>query len=584
MTALQSISHDSLITTIYEPQKQYNITPIAANSAGGFEWPKPYKMAKHGLILEGENGDIQIAGRFDVMGLCRQSDGGSWGLMLAFYDPDKTLKQIEVSNAEICSERGEATASLANQGLSIKRQRALKTALSVAYDAAQSQNKRVLLVNKGGWIYEGGAFCIGDTIIQSDKETSILRQGNPEKFEVKGLLQDWQNHIAAPSIGNSRLIMALCAAFAAPLLRLIDCQGFGLHFYGGSSCGKTTALKVGNSVYGLKTGNWRATDNGLEAKASDHNDLLLCLDEIGQADSKTASETAYMLANGEGKSRANRSGGARNSLSWRVLVLSTGEITLSQAIAQSGRKTMAGQEVRLVNIAADCGAGFGVFEVLPNGTTGAVFSNQLQDAAARFSGAAGVAFIKAIQKDNGTAIKALVIETQKKLAVAFPDIEPQAGRVLSNLAICAAAGEYASNNGIVPWPKGEAIRAVKSCFAAWLGERGKGDFEVQAVLDAVRGFIELHGASRFENEGDNKQTIINRAGFIQNVNGERCFCFYSGVWKDEVLKGQNTKFANKVLIERGFLIAGEDGNASRPQRFNGNVGRAYIIKEAIINE
>jgi uncharacterized protein (DUF927 family) len=62
----------------------------------------------------------------------------------------------------------------------------------------------------------------------------------------------------------------------------------------------------------------------LEAVAESHNDSLLCLDEISQVDSKEAGETAYMLANGHGKSRAQRDGSSRQAALWRLLFLSTG--------------------------------------------------------------------------------------------------------------------------------------------------------------------------------------------------------------------------------------------------------------------
>jgi uncharacterized protein (DUF927 family) len=56
---------------------------------------------------------------------------------------------------------------------------------------------------------------------------------------------------------------------------------------------------------------WRATSNGLEGVAALHCDSLLCLDEMGQVDSREGGHIAYMLANGVGKTRATRTGEAR---------------------------------------------------------------------------------------------------------------------------------------------------------------------------------------------------------------------------------------------------------------------------------
>lgn len=107
-------------------------------------------------------------------------------------------------------------------------------------------------------------------------------------FEPSGTLEDWQKNVAIPCLGNPLLELAIAFAFTGPLLEPCGLEGGGLHFFGPSSCGKTTALKVAGSVCGGggKYGyirQWRATDNALEGTAATHCDNLLCLDEIGQA-------------------------------------------------------------------------------------------------------------------------------------------------------------------------------------------------------------------------------------------------------------------------------------------------------------
>ena len=48
-------------------------------------------------------------------------------------------------------------------------------------------------------------------------------------------------------------------------------------------------------------------------------------------------EAAYLLANGQGKARASRTGAARQSARWRLLFLSAGEESLSALMTQAGR-------------------------------------------------------------------------------------------------------------------------------------------------------------------------------------------------------------------------------------------------------
>ena len=73
-----------------------------------------------------------------------------------------------------------------------------------------------------------------------------------------------------------------------------------------------------------------------------------------------------MLASGMGKARAGRGGEGRTPAAWRVLFLSSGEIGLAAKVAEDGRcrKLTAGQQVRVIDIPADAGAGLGLLEAL----------------------------------------------------------------------------------------------------------------------------------------------------------------------------------------------------------------------------
>src|SRR5262249_21133061 len=150
-----------------------------------------------------------------------------------------------------------------------------------------------------------------------------------------------------------RLAFGISVAFAPPLMELVGETSGGVHYRGTSSIGKTTVLYMAGSVWGSGgmngfTRTWRATSNGLEATAECHCDALLCLDELSQMDSREAGETAYMLSNGSGKSRARRDGSSRDAAQWRLLFLSTGEISLADKMNETGRQARAGQEIRLL--------------------------------------------------------------------------------------------------------------------------------------------------------------------------------------------------------------------------------------------
>ena len=102
---------------------------------------------------------------------------------------------------------------------------------------------------------------------------------------------------------------------------------------------------------------------------------------------------AYMLANGARKNRATRTGGARDIATWRILFLSTGEISLADKIAESGKRARAGQSVRVVDIPADAGKGHGLFDTLHDFASGAALADHLRLAGEAHSGHAGRAFL-----------------------------------------------------------------------------------------------------------------------------------------------------------------------------------------------
>ena len=165
-----------------------------------------------------------------------------------------------------------------------------------------------------------------------------------------------------------------------------------------------------------------------------------------------------MLANGQGKSRANKSGALRPNYEWRVIFLSTGEISLSSKIAENGKRSTAGQEVRVIDIPADAGQGMGIFEKLHGFSRPDLLADALKDANARHYGHAARVFIAEIVKDvpGVTAeIRELIAEAASKICPEKAD--GQVRRVARRFAVAACAGELAISFGILPWPARTAI-------------------------------------------------------------------------------------------------------------------------------
>ena len=121
-----------------------------------------------------------------------------------------------------------------------------------------------------------------------------------------------------------------------------------------------------------------------------------------------------MLANGSGKARAGKNGAARSRQEWRLLFLSAGEVGLAQHIREAGKKAKAGQTVRLVDIPADAGQGFGIFDTLHGCTSGAALSKQFIDAAAIYYGTAAQSFLECITQPEHWANLPAAIKTHNQ--------------------------------------------------------------------------------------------------------------------------------------------------------------------------
>lgn len=438
-------------------------------------------------------------------------------------------------------------------------------------------------------------------------ERIILQTAAPldHAYRQSGTLTSWSDNVARYAAGNSRLVLAISAAFAGPLLHPTGSESGGFHFRGASSSGKTTALIVGGSAWGgggvrgyVRT--WRATANGLESVAALHCDTLLCLDEMGQVDGREVGQIAYMLSNGQGKTRAGRGGEGRTPAEWRVMFLSSGEIGLSDKMSEDGRgqRAAAGQQVRVVDILADAGTGLGLFETLHGFPDADAFARHLKAAANEHYGVAAPDFVQFIVNDyNGCAETALSYQREFVAEHCPAGADGQVSRVAARFGLVAAAGEMATAFGVVPWQPGEATASALRCYRAWLDVRGGIEpTEEKHGIAAVRRFIELHGSSRFEAMGGLVRTdnagapiearVPNRAGFRrQDGNGGIEYLILPEVWRTEVCAGLDAVAVAKTLNKHGLLI-GKDGKLQDQARLPGfsKPVRHYHLTAGILSD
>lgn len=331
---------------------------------------------------------------------------------------------------------------------------------------------------------------------------------------------------------------------------------------------------------------WRTTANGLEVIAEIHNNALLCLDEIGQCDGREVGEIAYQLANGSGKGRMARSGAARRKPEWRLLFLSSGELALADHAGAAGKRTRGGQEIRFIDIDADAGAGLGLFEDLHGFRSADSFAKYLTDAARKCYGSPIRGYLAAVFQNRDALIRAVRnVQSDFKTRNILADASGEVLRAASRFALVAAAGEFATAEGITGWQEGEALAAAEGLFQSWVDRRGtSGNSDAEAGVRQVRAFIEAHGSSRFQSDSDSK--VVNRAGFKLTDEDDSEYLIFPEVFRREVCAGFDARALARELARRGFLRR-EPGKhltvRARPPE-GGKSVRMYAVSGSVLEE
>ena len=534
--------------------------------------------SKHGhtnLVKVNDEGEKLVSGQIQVLGQARDTDSTGWCIYIQFIDQDSQTVKLLLQRALFAGDKTEVIRQLLDRGLFIASKADLFEYLQHA------GRDRYTTVSTTGW--HSGTFVLPDRVIGNQKYLLLNPEPSPPP---KGTLVSWRTEVASRCVGNSRLIMGLCTALAGPLLEPTGTESGGIHIVGTSSAGKTKVLTVAGSVFGSELSTWRSTINGLEGKAARHCDGCLLLDEIGQGEAREAGAAAYLLANGQGKSRANKNGTERKVATWRLLFLSTGEATLSEQMAGVHARAHAGQEVRIANVEADAGAGMGLFECIHDSPTPSRFADTLSELAAEHRGHAGHAFIHHFYDNRQQCLKQ--IKDLRKLFIDELDICEESGqvqRVANRFSLIAAAGELATNAGITGWEQGAAIKAVQTCFKAWRQSWApEGSHEKEQAIKQVQGFLQIH-ASRFErlaSNGDtsNGDTPFNRAGYFNSSE----YLIIPAVFTSEICKGLRQNTVTDALLERGYLVTDTGSKRQARRQASGSRQRFYVISKSVLSD
>ena len=608
----------ALIDAALRSGRSETVAPRGFRSDSGGWWWAPETGGKDG---DAAPPPLWLCGPFQLAALARDEDGLDWSLVLDFRDMDGRMKREIIGRAELAGDAVDVRRRLMGAGLAIATGRTARERLQSLLGMMVTP-ERARLVSSAGW--KSGVYVLPHRSVGAAmaNESVIFRGRSGGTYHAEaGSYDEWRRLVAEPMSGNAVGLFALSAAFAGPLMRDLGAEGGGFHLRGGSSTAKTTVLTAAGSVCGgggpigfLQT--WRNTDNALEAVALAHNDGLLALDELRALSPEAAGAAAYALATGATKGRLRADAELRSRPSWRVMILSTGELSLSDLIrlTRSKDKTYAGQELRLIDIGVDMevvgpgGKSMGAWHTIHQAETPAAFSDAIKAASGRHYGHALPMFVERyLSRLPEMKAAAAELQTAFLADVLHEADHGQARRGAQRFALVAAAGELAALLDVVPWERGQATWAAGLLFKRWASAFGRESMrEDREALMRVQAFIGRFEGSRFrwlkddvgeaesyaveaaERDGkprEGEARSLDVAGYKGTHEGRGLvYHFNTEFIRSELFSGMDPHAALKAIKDAGFLVSnGEGGRLTNKVSIPG-VGKRnfYSIAAAIM--
>ncbi|MDW3681623.1 DUF927 domain-containing protein [Cupriavidus sp. CV2] len=512
---------------------------------------------------------VWLCDRLDIIGRGEDEAGRGYRI-LRWHSRGSGTERVSAFALAMVGER-EGWSILRERGLAIATSRAALEKLS-GYLQTEGSDELYFVTESGGWTH--GAYILPSGEVLGKPSAPLFYRGDTSgasAYSAKGALDGWRDTVASLAHGNTRPMLAIGVALAAPLLHLVSLESGGFHIFGTSGSGKTTSAKVGASVWGSPREqilNWDSTALALANAAAARNDGVMLLDEMGQGNPEAVSMAAYRLFNGTGKMQGAKDGGNREQARWRVMVLSTGEIDLAAFMSGGGKRTRAGQEVRLASLPADAGKGYGAFDQLNGHADSGQLAEALEEAVHLNHGVAGRAFIEYVAA-NLDAIAARLRRAIKELHADLPDgASGQVRRVAARFAVVAEALEIATDLGLTGWKQGDGLIAVMECFEGWLSRYGVGNREDTQIIDQVEAWFGANAFSRFidclnTSHPDWPPVVHDCAGYRKTDGaGVTFWLVFPGAFVSEVAAGFDKTAAAEALERAGMLEKGNDGKAT----------------------
>lgn len=300
-----------------------------------------WQAGEMGIVREGTGGEV-LACVHPILPVERlvNIDTGTEKLKLAFRKGSKKSHWREVIVDKSVLASPQKILALADLGVAVTSETA-KALISFLHDVENLNYERIperKSTSRLGYI-EGEGF--------SPYVEGLVFDGNANfraafaAIQQAGSRDAWLAQMGEIRSGSVMARIALAASFASVLVAPVGTLPFFVHLWGGESgTGKTVALMIAASVWanpemGKYIQTFNSTTNGRELLAGFFNHLPMIVDEMQLAkDARGKSHfNVYELAEGVGKTRANKALGVNRTTTWANCILTTGE---SPLVGESG--------------------------------------------------------------------------------------------------------------------------------------------------------------------------------------------------------------------------------------------------------
>lgn len=458
-----------------------------------------FSVGEDCLTFQDEGGTVQVtATRVHVSFMCSEANGKGHGFCLTWLNRNGKECSKVITMPRLVSDWTALLGELSDEGLFVLSPRHLKQYLLETCSRTTLPEVRLIteigffplnpedLDGPYGFMLPSGAILPVEASLGKVKASELRYRAPFEHkalaaYQVSGTHEEWKEGIA-PAEGNTLVVFCTCAVLGAVMLKVYGGENCGFHLYGLSSTGKSTAAQVGMSVLGCAAdpqssskpttfGSWSATDNGREIMAACANGAALFLDELDSSP-KGASLTVYPLLNGVGKVRMRGTGSMALQHAWRLMVLSTGELSLYERIMREPqREAMLGELSRFLDIPVDNLSRNALLTV----EQAQALALQLKQRSGEYYGSACVAFVQWLFAHYPTqgglraallkAIDTAQVELVERLA-SRRHLRAAHKRAIRHFALVLAVGRWAAE-GVLPFSVASIESAVFAMADAW---------------------------------------------------------------------------------------------------------------------